>query len=597
MNSTYNYINNNPSSYTNPQLPTSQGTISAPNAGSAINNAPNIAPTSGVAANTNGGVNQGITFMGKTYDLSNPNDFNAYKTAVNTPSGSNTTTTPPKSGDQNLVDKAQQNLTDLNTQNQQAFADFKKTADAYANGAIPLTAAQQAQIQGLQAQYQQLIDNQKQINIGAEGTANIRGYQTGSAEYDPNFQVKVIGNIFSAGQAKVADLNTKMASAVAALTSGFETDDYNAVKDAYDEYTKYSKDQKETFQKTIDDAQARIKAAQDAQVKVQDDVNKLAEEAAKNGASPAIIQAITSSGSLNAALNVAGDSIQTATGTLGDYLGYKRQSTAAGHVPLSYDDWRNAEDARDRKNKAADAYATAFASESAKSAFVNSDKNQQPLEKDYKNTLLKELSNRSGGLGLQDQKVNQAIHLRSLFDQYYDPKTGNYNVPEVQYAELAMGLANLVSGSNTVSDSTRDAIMQKTAAGDFKGAITYITGNPQNGTTQEVLKNLKDSIDRQGAVAEDLRDQAVMFLRGLAPTDLDPTRRDALEKNTLASYTNPTKDPNIEAENKAQGSVKEYLVVHPEKSAEIESRIKTMEQTVGRPISSVEFLQAFPEYQ
>lgn len=165
------------------------------------------------------------------------------------------------------------------------------------------------------------------------------------------------------------------------------------------------------------------------------------------------------------------------------------------------------------------------------------DAQQQKLEQQYRSLLSKELSNRSGGLGMQDAKVNQAIHLKALLDQYKDAN-GNYNVPASQYAELAMGLAALVSGTNAVSDSARDAITQRTLAGDFKGAITYITGTPIAGTTQDVIKNLADSIDRQGNVAEDLRDQYVKLIQGQAPTDLEKSRIDALNSATLPSYRN-----------------------------------------------------------
>lgn len=163
------------------------------------------------------------------------------------------------------------------------------------------------------------------------------------------------------------------------------------------------------------------------------------------------------------------------------------------------------------------------------------DKTQNALEQQYRNALLKEVSNRSGALGTQDAKVNQATHLAALFNQYKDSK-GNFNIPAVQYAEIAMGLANLVSGSNQVSDSAREAILQRTAAGDMKGALTYITGVPQTGSTQAVFKNLADSIDRQGQVAAQLRDKYVGFLHGLAPTGLDQSRVDALDQNTLTPY-------------------------------------------------------------
>lgn len=160
--------------------------------------------------------------------------------------------------------------------------------------------------------------------------------------------------------------------------------------------------------------------------------------------------------------------------------------------------------------------------------------NQDKLEQQYRTVLLKEASNRSGDLGIQNNKVSQAIHLTALLNQYKDAK-GNYNVPTAQYAELAMGLASLISPSGS-AESDRQAIMSKTASGDLKGAIQYITGTPQNGNTQAIIKNLADSIDRQGSTAEDLRNEQVNFLQGLVPTGLDQSRVDALNANSLPSY-------------------------------------------------------------
>ena len=44
-------------------------------------------------------------------------------------------------------------------------------------------------------------------------------------------------------------------------------------------------------------------------------------------------------------------------------------------------------------------------------------KSQDELEQEARGVLQREFSSRSGGLGIEDQKVNQAIHLRALLDQ------------------------------------------------------------------------------------------------------------------------------------------------------------------------------------
>lgn len=163
-------------------------------------------------------------------------------------------------------------------------------------------------------------------------------------------------------------------------------------------------------------------------------------------------------------------------------------------------------------------------------------KEQDKLENQYRTILMRPMSSRSGGLGLEDAKVQQANHLMALLDQNKDPKTGQYNVPKVQMNELALGLARLVSPGGAVGEGMMHDLSQATAAGDFNKALTYITGTPFNGSTQDVIKMFRDSIDRQANVAVQNREQAMGYIRGLAPTALDEDRRLKLEAHTLVPY-------------------------------------------------------------
>ena len=112
--------------------------------------------------------------------------------------------------------------------------------------------------------------------------------------------------------------------------------------------------------------------------------------------------------------------------------------------------------------------------------------------------LMHVFSMRSGALGVQDAKINQAMHIKQLFDQSYDPKTGVYNLKAPQFAEATQGLAELVSNSNQTSEGQRQEIKQRTAKGDFDGALTYFLGTPKNATTQDIAKMYIDAVDRQG---------------------------------------------------------------------------------------------------
>jgi len=161
------------------------------------------------------------------------------------------------------------------------------------------------------------------------------------------------------------------------------------------------------------------------------------------------------------------------------------------------------------------------------------DKSQDVLEQEGRTLLARGLSSRSGGLGLEDAKVQQANHLLSLLEQSYDPKTDTYHIPKVMQSELALGLARLVSPGGQVGLGLKKELDQATAKGDFNAALTYITGTPFNGTTQAVIQMFKDSIERQGQVALENREGEMRYLRGLMPTGLEDARRKQLESVSL----------------------------------------------------------------
>lgn len=165
-------------------------------------------------------------------------------------------------------------------------------------------------------------------------------------------------------------------------------------------------------------------------------------------------------------------------------------------------------------------------------------KYQGKLEKQYTDTKMKALSNRSGGLGLQDSKVNQAIDLRKLINKYYDPATGEFNVPPSQHAELALGLARLVSPTGQVGIDLLHELRQSTGREAIAKALIYAGADPAQvgGPTQNVAKMFIDSVDRQGETAEQLRDQYMQYISDNAPTDLDPARKAKHDQGKLNSF-------------------------------------------------------------
>lgn len=164
--------------------------------------------------------------------------------------------------------------------------------------------------------------------------------------------------------------------------------------------------------------------------------------------------------------------------------------------------------------------------------------NQDTLEQQGRQILAKEFSSRSGTYGLNDAKVSQANKLATLFNQSYDSNTGNYNLTKSQYGELAEGLASLISGStNGASDADVAALKTATAKGDWNKVYTYVTGDTANGSTQDIINSLAQSVEREATQAVTDRQTDEQKLVGLLPTDLEDSRKQALIANASIPYT------------------------------------------------------------
>ncbi len=80
----------------------------------------------------------------------------------------------------------------------------------------------------------------------------------------------------------------------------------------------------------------------------QKDITDLVTSASKNGAPASVTNAMAAANSVGGAMEVAGDYLQTATGTAGEYLYYKRDALAHGQVPLSYNEYADMDANRKR---------------------------------------------------------------------------------------------------------------------------------------------------------------------------------------------------------------------------------------------------------
>jgi hypothetical protein len=281
---------------------------------------------------------------------------------------STSTTTPSTTTPVSTADQLAQAQADYQTKAKQV----SDTIDSIRSGVIPLNAGEQAQVDELKRQYDQLISEQKLANVGASGLANVRGYQTSAAEYDPSFQVKTIGAIITAGNNKVADLASKEASAIAALTTALKNNDIANIKDSWSIYQDASNKRTDALQKTIDDTQKAIKDARDAKIAsdkvVYDQVTKpiqdMGASAAKNGAPADVVSKINASTDVASAMALAAPYSQDPTSTAGQYAAYIKSTQAKGLTPMTPGDFL-------AKQKAGEAYSTAYNAAAGKAAANN----------------------------------------------------------------------------------------------------------------------------------------------------------------------------------------------------------------------------------
>jgi len=93
---------------------------------------------------------------------------------------------------------------------------------------------------------------------------------------------------------------------------------------------------KEKRTEKLETVSSMWQAIVDEKKETQKAIDEVIESASKNGAPASVINAISSATDKGAAIQAAGDYLQEGSGTVGEYLFYKREAQAAGQVPMSY---------------------------------------------------------------------------------------------------------------------------------------------------------------------------------------------------------------------------------------------------------------------
>lgn len=232
------------------------------------------------------------------------------------------------------------------------------------------------QIAAVRQQYDALIKQQALVNKGREAGTSQALLEGGSSRYAPVSSENIQANEVSRGISDIADLTSKEISAIASLNSAQMSHDYELANKKLEEVDKIRADKQKTMDELQKNIQTGIKDAKDKVQKSNDAadtaIRQVMLDAGKSGSlsddQEKKLQEALTNHDYAAALSAAGDSLQTATGQLGDYLQYKKDAKANGLVPTDYATWKKADDADQSKLKSSEAYNTAYSTAKGKAA-------------------------------------------------------------------------------------------------------------------------------------------------------------------------------------------------------------------------------------
>lgn len=225
-----------------------------------------------------------------------------------------------------------------NAKNYQSSLDRLNQAT---QGAFPLTASQQAQIDAVKATYAQFQKDQEFANANLTGgtTVGMNLYGLGNT----NMAAGQIKDTVDKGISKVMEIQAKLASTVSQMTTAFQNDNLELLKQAYNAYSSDQESLSNTLSEISTNTMNMAKAEQAqkaADLKaVDDDIRTMINQVSKNGGAydTETIKAMSTALANHdyaAAAEAAAPYITDLTTVTGQYAQYKKDATDAG-IPKS----------------------------------------------------------------------------------------------------------------------------------------------------------------------------------------------------------------------------------------------------------------------
>lgn len=270
-------------------------------------------PTKPFGTQTDGAITyQPVQTASGTYTIANNGDIVSGPSSGTYQVGSNINQYPDlykQVTGQDSAGNYQDQTTALQKQTDDAYNTFKTTLNQYQTGTIPLTAAQQAQLNSMQQLAQQAHDAQLLANKAYEGGTEVLQNKLGLTRYSPALAQGAIKAAVDQGLQKIQALDAKAAQALAEMTQSFQDSDFKAANAAYEAFSNYAAQKQNVMTQTHNDLVAAKKDIQDradqaakdqavAQQKLSDSITNILGDVGKIGTAPAeVLSAIQNAGS------------------------------------------------------------------------------------------------------------------------------------------------------------------------------------------------------------------------------------------------------------------------------------------------------------
>lgn len=375
----------------------------------------------------------------------------AAPTTPPTPTPSTQTTTPPTSEDKqkDALTQAQEQR----TANAEEYARIGKQASdailSIQSGATPLSAGETAQLNGLQSQFENLIRQQTEANNNLKMGRTILDARNGVLQYSPGTHLSNISKVVTDGLSKVSTLQIQEASAIAQLTQSLKDNDIKAVRDAWSMYKDTSKERQDALQKTIDDTQGAIKQQEEAQAKVQENIDQVSADVLKNTGDSRLAAKVGQAGSVSEALAMAGSSLQSSSDpNVQSWIFAKRQAESNGTVAPDYETFKDKLDQKALDSEIAKLKAT------------------------------------------EGIKFNYAVALEKAKAQLANAPTPNYNGEFAATIELAAQAGGTNAQRNQIKGDMEGFISQ----GDYQSAYTQIISSASGKLTGANASNFQQQV-------------------------------------------------------------------------------------------------------